>query len=590
MAPEHEQHGSRIRSIREVGQRALMVECRGLADVMAYHQRLSAEPLDGQVDVVAAAATILLVFDARGAARRAAAHLDELVVGEFSPRDRQEITVDVVYDGEDLGSVAESLGVSPEALVEWHTEQAWTGAFTGFAPGFTYCVPEGQARSVPRRDSPRTTVPRGSVGLAGEFSAVYPQESPGGWQLIGRTTAPMWDLNRDSPALIRPGDTVRYVPVRAESVLSSSGDEVAATEPQPTEPQSEPLQSAPPQLTDPGRAEPALTVTAVGVQALVQDRGRSGLSDLGVSGSGAVDDCAARQANRLLGNSADAAVLEVLYGGLQLRAERTVTLVVTGAETALIAHAEDQSQRTVALRMPFVLTPGETLALGTPSRGIRSVLGARGGIAAQPVLGSRATDTLSGVGPEALRVDDVLALDRPSLDAVAASPEPSTLPETEDGTTVLCFTLGPRDLWFDDVEVARLSDQLWAVTQDSNRVGLRLEPDPDDPDARPLKRSHHEELPSEGMVRGALQVPPAGSPVLFLNDHPVTGGYPVIGVVIDADLSAAAQLGPGERIRFRALERETADGSIAAPATSERGSPASDRFSAPQDSRRKGRP
>ncbi|HIW99522.1 MAG TPA: biotin-dependent carboxyltransferase family protein, partial [Candidatus Nesterenkonia stercoripullorum] len=210
---------------------------------------------------------------------------------------------------------------------------------------------------------------------------------------------------------------------------------------------------------------------------------------------------------------------------------------------------------------------------------------------AQPVLGSRATDTLSGVGPEALRVDDVLALDRQSLDAVAASPEPSTLPETEDGTTVLRFTLGPRDQWFDDDEVARLSDQLWAVTQDSNRVGLRLEPDPDDPDARPLKRSHQEELPSEGMVRGALQVPPAGSPVLFLNDHPVTGGYPVIGVVIDADLSAAAQLGPGERIRFRALERETADGDSAAPASfGERGSPASDGFSAPQDSRRKGRP
>lgn len=562
-----------------------MVEFHALADVMAYHQRFRAEPFDGQVDVVAAAATLLLVFEARAPARRAAARLDDLVVGEFSPRDRQEITVDVVYDGEDLGSVAESLGVSPEALVEWHTEQPWTGAFAGFAPGFTYCVPERRARSVPRRDSPRTSVPRGSVGLAGEFSAVYPQESPGGWQLIGRTTAPMWDLSRDSPALIGPGDTVRYVPVRAESVLNSSGDDVAAADPQHSPPQ-----PPDPQMLEPEPAEPALTVTAVGVQTLIQDRGRSGLSDLGVSRSGAVDDRAARQANRLLGNSADAAVLEVLYGGLQLRAERTVTLVVTGAETDLTVHTEDRPQRTLALRVPFVLTPGETLALGTPSRGIRSVLGVRGGIAAQPVLGSRATDTLSGVGPEALRVDDVLALDHQSSDAVAASPEPSTLPETEDGTTLLRFTLGPRQQWFDDDEVARLSDQLWAVTQDSNRVGLRLEPDADDPDARPLKRSDHDELPSEGMVRGALQVPPAGSPVIFLSDHPVTGGYPVIGVVIDADLSAAAQLGPGERIRFRAVARETADGEIAAPATSEQGSSASDGFSAPPDSQGKGRP
>jgi biotin-dependent carboxylase-like uncharacterized protein len=279
-----------------------------------------------------------------------------------------------------------------------------------------------------------------------------------------------------------------------------------------------------------------LTVLAPGPLATVQDLGRTGWSSIGVPRSGAADRTAAALANRLVGNDPAAAVVEVTAGGLRVRAARTLLVAVTGAPVPVAVDG-----RAAPLNGPLTLPPGAELALGLPPVGLRSYLAVRGGIDVPPVLGSRSTDTLSGLGPTPLRAGDVLrvgrlAAEEPVVD-VAAVRAPSAAP-------VVRVLPGPRRDWLEPAAWTALTSQDWTVTPDSDRVGLRL--------AGPvLRRSRTDELPSEGLVPGAVQVPPDGAPVLFLADHPVTGGYPVPAVVVTADLPAVAQLRPGDVLRFR---------------------------------------
>lgn len=283
-----------------------------------------------------------------------------------------------------------------------------------------------------------------------------------------------------------------------------------------------------------------LTVLAAGNQTLVQDLGRPGHGHLGVPPSGALDRPALRLANRLVGNPEPAAGLEVLLGGLRVRAECSCTVAVTGPATAVAVNG-----RAADSHVPVHLDPGDVLHLGTPRAGLRCYLGVSGGVAVAGELGSRSTDVFSGIGPAPLRAGDVLPLGEPTCPPAGAD----ELPPTEvPGELVVPVLLGPRDDWFDD-PVGQLRSGGWTVSEQSNRVGLRL--------AGPALRRNAErdgaELPSEGVVTGAVQVPASGRPVVFLADHPTTGGYPVIGVVPADALSPLAQARPGTPLRFRPL-------------------------------------
>ena len=194
------------------GSTALLVELDGLDDVLALYAALTDAPPDGVVDVVPAARTVLLVTDpARTTLTAVAAAVRATTPRPGARQGGDTVELPVHYDGADLADAAELLGLTSAALVERHTGAAWTVAFCGFAPGFGYLVQPGAGWDVPRRATPRTTVPPGSVALAGEFSGVYPRESPGGWQLIGRTDVAVFDLAREPAALLRPGAWVRFV-------------------------------------------------------------------------------------------------------------------------------------------------------------------------------------------------------------------------------------------------------------------------------------------------------------------------------------------------------------------------------------------
>jgi biotin-dependent carboxylase-like uncharacterized protein len=275
-----------------------------------------------------------------------------------------------------------------------------------------------------------------------------------------------------------------------------------------------------------------LTVLSPGPLTTVQDLGRPGLAGIGVGRSGAADRASAALAGRLVGNAPDAAVLEATLGGLAVRAEADLLVVTTGA----------RCPGSPVHDAPGLLRAGATLALGTPAAGLRTYLAVRGGIAVDPVLGSRSTDLLAGLGPPALRPGDVLPVGGPRgpLPGVDLAP----VPDPPAGEVTVRLLPGPRSDWLTDDALATLGAAAWTVTAESNRIGLRL-------DGPPLERRVHEELPSEGLVRGALQVPPSGAPVLFLADAPVTGGYPVAGYVADDDVDRCAQLRPGQALRLR---------------------------------------
>jgi biotin-dependent carboxylase-like uncharacterized protein len=276
-----------------------------------------------------------------------------------------------------------------------------------------------------------------------------------------------------------------------------------------------------------------LTVLATGPLTTVQDAGRPGQGALGIGRSGACDRAAARLANRLVGNDPDAAVLEATLGGLVLRADADLVVTTTGARCSGAHNA------------PVTLRAGAELRLGLPDTGLRTYVAVRGGVAVEPVLGSRSTDLLSGLGPPVLSPGDVLPV------GSAAGPMPGVdlapVPDPPGGEVTVRVLPGPRADWF--ASPAALTATAWTVTGESNRIGLRLAGDV------PLERARSGELASEGMVRGALQVPPSGQPVLFLADAPVTGGYPVIGYVEDADVDRCGQLRPGQTLRLRGAAR-----------------------------------
>ncbi|TDO91871.1 KipI family sensor histidine kinase inhibitor [Enemella evansiae] len=513
--------------VRPSGDRALLVELADADERRRLAAALEIAAADGRltgvIEHVPGARTVLVRCTDEAALARVAAWLAEadLAGVDVAEAEVPEVTIPVRYDGPDLQIVAEHLGTSVDEVIERHSGQVWTVEFGGFMPGFGYLTGESGDLEVPRRDSPRTRVPPGSVALAGEFSAVYPQASPGGWQLIGSTDAVLWDVDRDPPALLVPGARVRFQQDDDRS-LSERGT-------------SESKGSAPASRSHVPE-EAGLTVEHPGPQLLVEDLGRPGNARLGVTASGAMDRGALRLANRLLGNAESRAGLEILLGGATLRAERDLLIAVTGANAPIRIDG-----RPAAWGEPVRLTAGQVLEIGRPEHGVRCYLGVRGGVQAPEVLGSLASDPTTGLGPAPLAAGDTIAIGEPG----ANPPHPvDAIPGSGGGEILLPAVLGPRDDWFTPAAIDTLARAAWEVSGDANRVGVRLS-------GPVLERARDGELPSEGMVRGSVQVPASGQPIAFGPDHPTTGGYPVIAVIDDHATDLLGQARPGQTVRFQ---------------------------------------
>jgi biotin-dependent carboxylase-like uncharacterized protein len=283
-----------------------------------------------------------------------------------------------------------------------------------------------------------------------------------------------------------------------------------------------------------------VTVLATGPQALVQDLGRPGNAHLGVPPSGALDVPALRLANRLVGNPESAAGIEALLGGLRLRADCSCVVAVTGPAVRVTVNGRGRDSHT-----PVHLADGDVLAVGAPADGLRAYVSVDGGLDVPAELGSRSTDLLSGIGPAPMSAGDTLPLGDPTgqargADQLGSRPVPDVI--------AVPVLLGPRDDWFDRA-AEQLAAGTWLVSPESNRIGLRLT----GPALLRAAEFDSAELPSEPVVTGAVQVPASGRPLIFLADHPTTGGYPVIGVLPAAALALLAQARPGTTVGFRPI-------------------------------------
>lgn len=503
--------------------------------------------LPGVVDVIPGAATVL-VLTGQGAAgfAKLAATIAALPVIEPATSTATVIEIPVRYDGADLADIADLTGLSVAEVIAAHSSGLYTVGWLGFSPGFGYLRGlDWRLSGVPRLTTPRLAVPAGSVAIAAGLAAVYPGVSPGGWRLLGHTTVRTWDQDREPAALLAPGRRVRFVAVSKRGTSRFPRPSAAPTS-----------ASAAAAAPTPDAAHGRLEVVKPGLLATVQDLGRPGQGAIGVPPSGAVDPVSLIAANRLVGNPDGSAGVELTLGRAVFRCHGDLIVAVTGAPaTVTVDRRAGTEPLPVGFGTRIEAAAGSVISIGAPITGLRCYLAVAGGVAMPAVLGSRSADLLSGLGGGQLRPGTTLPIGSESAPAggTSATDVPGTgtsrvgMTRTRiierGGVAELRVIGGPRLDWFETDALDRLCSGVYTVTPASNRTGLRL-------NGEPMRRSSDTELPSEGLVTGALQVPPDGLPILLLADHPTVGGYPVIAVVVSADVGLAAQLRPGDRVRF----------------------------------------
>jgi KipI family sensor histidine kinase inhibitor len=532
-----------VGEVRRVGDHALLM---GVADPEAARRltrAITAARLDGVADVVGGMATVMVTFDPTTTdvdARRPV--LVPLLHASPEPPAGDEdasallLEIPCTFDGPDLAEVATLVGSTPEAVVALLTAGPLTVAVVGFSPGFAYLAGLPAALChVPRRPRPRPTVPAGSVALANGHAAVYPSASPGGWQLIGHTDEPLFTPWEPPYARLAPGDRVQFVrstapPRRGAGRLASAADSAvsAATARRTT-------------ALPPG-ARPVFDVEEPGPRSVLQDGGRRGVAALGVPAATPADPDSFRLANELVGNPVGACTLEVTAHGPTLRCLRPTFVAVVGGSPDLRLQGQP-----VAAGRVVPVGVGQQLKVGAVKGGLRCYVAIAGGFVGPALFGSYSSDELAGLGPGPIARGAQLwgaTMEPPLGDHLRAGASGGLEP---DGPIALRVLPGPHHERFAPGTFAALASMRFTVEAASNRVGLRLRHDPRTPALRAAPAAPVE-LDSQGMVTGAVQVPPDGEPVILLPDHATLGGYPVVAVVAAVDHGVLGQCAPGTTV------------------------------------------
>ncbi len=540
-----------VGEVRRLGEDALLVGVPDPESARRLLRTVKAAPLNGLVEVVGGLATVLLVFEPEGKGLEAALPLLLPLVEQvlwdppeelLPARGTAPFVIPAAFDGPDLVEVADMAGCTTEAVIEAITSVEFTVAVVGFAPGFAYLagLPE-ELHHVPRRARPRPMVAPGSVALANGFAAVYPTASPGGWQLIGRTDVPLFTPWAPPFSRLAAGDRVRFA--RAAGAVADVPDDPVRTS-----------RAAWPDVleTDPS-ARAVFVVEEAGMRTARQDAGRRGVAALGVPIASPADPYSFRLANGLVGNAIDAGTLEITARGPTLRClASTYVAIVGGAAPDLRLDGQP-----VPAGQVVPVNAGQQLVVGAVRGGFRSYLAVAGGFVGPEMFGSCASDQLTNLGPGQIELGEQLwaAATRPPLGDHLAEGALRVLNAAEP----ICLRVvpGPHPESFAADIFASLASTRFTVEPESNRVGLRLVRDPTTPALR-LASGPARELDSQGMVTGAVQVPPDGEPVILLTDHATLGGYPVMAVVAAVDQGLLGQCAPGATVFFVPVDHEQA--------------------------------
>ena len=447
-------------------------------------------------------------------------HLTSLKFDDVDPESgpkNELISVPMAYGGEygpDLDNLAHKCNLTPKEVVQLHSRAEYTVATIGFSPGFPYLAGLPQAIHQPRLATPRM-VAAGSVGIAGGQTGIYPFDSQGGWNIIGRTDLQLFNPKREQPSLLKPGDRIRF-----ESV-----DELST--PMALE------------VTE-HKQHGDIRIIEAGALSSIQDLGRPGWQHIGVCHGGAADPISARVANRLVGNPDDAPLIECSMTGPKLQFEREITVAWVGWGSELSGR-------------PITVKHGTRLDLSGKLHSLRGYIAVSGGIRVPRCLGSASTDLrakMGGVGGRALRDGDLLLLEKAETKKISMDWHVNW-PRPESYRLELRVTRGMQAHWFTKDARRKFISNMYELSPASDRTGCRL----NGPTLELLKRR---EMTSEPVVSGSVQVPPDGSPIVLMNERQTIGGYPQIANIITADLFKLARAWPGSQIHFREVTLEEA--------------------------------
>jgi KipI family sensor histidine kinase inhibitor len=509
--------------LRDVSEGSVLAEFPDAGEVdanraaVALAERLSARRPRGILDAIPGARTLFVVFDPTATDREALSKRLRRI-GEqpaSSPPESRLFRIPVAYGGEtglDLPLLARDRGMDPEDLVRRHAAAEYTVAFLGFSPGFAYLTGLPPELASARRESPRPRVPAGSVAIGGEYTAIYPTESPGGWRLIGRSPVRFFEPAANPPALLRPGDRVRFERIDGEE-LERRLAKISTRENASAVVEGDPLF---------GTISPGLFTSAQGGP-------RFGLGASGVPAGGAMDLAALQRGNAILGNPPGAAALEMTLSGPELRVFADALVCVTGADLQARWNGTG-----VALEIPFEVKAGDHLVFGHARSGARAYLCVQGGLVerrpGEPLRRIARGDVVVRSGPAAGR--------RPP-GWQAANIE-------RDGNLDLRVLAGPQAVFFSGSAAELFFSATYRISPVSDRRGIRL-------DGPPLELRRPPDIAPEGTALGSIQVPASGLPIVLGPDRPVTGGYAKIGTVIARDWPLLAQAPPGTAVRFRSI-------------------------------------
>ena len=419
--------------------------------------------------------------------------------------------------GDDLDKVAKKIGRTVEEVIHLHSSATYTVAAIGFSPGFPYLIGLPEELRLPRLDTPRP-VSAGSVALAGDQAGIYPFDSQGGWHVIGQTSLTLFDPQNDSPSLLAPGDQVKFTAVKYLPTCITISKSTSA------------------------KAHGAIEIVEAGALTSVQDLGRHGYQSIGVTPGGAMDPIAAKVANRLLGNPEDHALLECAMLGPVLKFHRACRI-------AMLGWSDHRCGR------PIEMAAGEVLDLRSATIGSYAYLAIAGGIDVPQVLGSRSTDLRAKFGGHQgsrLQNGDHLEIGEAPCGPRGANWHVRWPYDHAKGRTLtLRYIRGMQSDWFSPSSLEAFANSQFRISSKSDRVGMRL-------DGPKMSRVTDAEMVSQAVVRGSIQVPPDGTPIVLMAECQTIGGYPQMGHLISADLPKLARANTVTSLRFREVTLDEA--------------------------------